>query len=399
MPRHPETLSTALLAATFLWFFLPLPAEAIPVCGDGVCDGNAFPAETSTSCPEDCGGGGGTAGCTLDTCGSCQRPTVGTDLDGDLVPDALEHDLAHEFFPAILLQGASDDRDQAYLYRGKATPYTVDPFVPATASTLCMEAFECLELRFGIPYFRDTGDTFLGISSHHGDSEFFAALVRRTTSWSFARNDVNAWEMIRDFTPAHWGATGDSSRYGAYGHCSPYCRAYDGDPAGCFDQGSYCGWVPGQCFGGGDAQGFPCSFYSDEGSCFFAGGTCQWFGAECHFATNLIVCDTQDPRPRFRFYYAAEGKHGLYHSPWECDNGGFLGADACPHNRYNLRDYKGAKLQNVGQSWSSASFDTTIQYPNNCDLYHVWSGAGFAESTAYRQHFMHSFGWALPDAD
>jgi hypothetical protein len=111
-----------------------------------------------------------------------------------------------------------------------------------------------------------------------------------------------------------------------------------------------------------------------------------------------MVCDGVQPLSSYRTYYASEGKHGLYHSDSECDNGGALDADDCPHNRYNLRSYKGTKLQNVGQSWSHLSFDTTMQAPNNCDLYHVWGGAKFAESTAWSKHLTYNFQWRLPPA-
>lgn len=372
-------------------------AVAIPLCGDGICDSTAFPAETSLTCPDDCGGtGGGTGGCTLDTCGSCQRPAAGTDLDGDGVPDMLEHDLAHKFFPAIRLQGFADDLDEAYLYRGRATPYTVDPFVPSSASTVCMEAYECLEIRYGIAYFKDTGDTIFGITGHPGDSEFFAALVRRTASWSSARGSTTYWQMIRDFTAAHWGSgSGESSRYGAYGHCST-CLTYSYDPIGCHAQGG-CGYVAGQCFGDVDGWGDPCSWSSwSETQCFNAGGTCRWLPPQCYPTDGQIVCDATQPLSSFRTYYASEGKHGLYHSDAECDSGGFWGVDDCPHNQYNLRSHKGTKLQNVGQSWSHLSFDTTIQAPNNCDLHQVWGGAEFGESTPWMSHLTYGFQWRLP---
>lgn len=45
------------------------------------------------------------------------------------MPDRLEHDLAHRFFPAALLQWHGEDRSESYLYRSHATPYTVRPYV------------------------------------------------------------------------------------------------------------------------------------------------------------------------------------------------------------------------------------------------------------------------------
>lgn len=188
------------------------------------------------------------SGCTADFCSSCHRPQSGVDGDGDGVPDQLEYDLAHKFFPTILLQGFDDDLEESYLYHGKAIPFLVQPLGPRS---VCDESMECLEIKYGVAYFNDTGDTIFGISSHRGDSEFYAVLVQRTASWSTAQTSPGSWQMIRDFTAAHWRADkGESSRFGAYGYCAPYCHAYDNDEQSCWANSDYCSWFGGFCSGG-----------------------------------------------------------------------------------------------------------------------------------------------------
>lgn len=356
------------------------------VCGDGLCSNG----ETSSSCSADCGP---PPTCTPDTCSTCSQPAFG-DYDSDAVPDRLEYDLAHKFFPSILLQTFSDDLNQTYLYRNKAIPYTV---TSGPVTGICNESYKCLEIRYGTAYFND-----IGAEGHAGDSELYAALVMRTTSWSGAQGDADQWQLIRDFTAAHWkaGWGSDSSRLGAYGHCSPNCRAWDDDETSChahaFD-GEGCSWMFGWCTGGVGANYQPCSMYGDEGSCYFAGGSCRWIDSRC--SPNAIVCDTSSPRATPPILYASKGKHGLYHSKWECDNGGFMGYDQCPSSSppYDMRSYKGQLLQNVGQISSYASFDITIQYPDNCYPYDVWGGGKFGspKTSSYRDHFTHTFNWSL----
>jgi hypothetical protein len=111
--------------------------------------------------------------CTL---GSCDQPEEGVDLDRDGVPDRLEYDLAHRFFPRIKLQTSSEDLRQSYLFHDRSIPYMVRPLPPVPHSP-CSDAYKCLEIRYGIAYFRDTGDIG-GISSHLGDSEFYAYDMR-----------------------------------------------------------------------------------------------------------------------------------------------------------------------------------------------------------------------------
>src|SRR5262245_21437020 len=94
-----------------------------------------------------CGGDGNT--CT-EACvnGACDRPASGVDKDYDGVPDQLESDLAHRFFPNIWLQTFSD-LETSYLYHHKPLPYMVTPY---RGGASCDAAYECLEIRYGIAY-------------------------------------------------------------------------------------------------------------------------------------------------------------------------------------------------------------------------------------------------------
>ncbi len=329
--------------------------------------------------------------CSSDTCSSCSRPDAVANDDGDGVPDRLEYDLAHKYFPHIMLQHYSTDLHETYLDRGWAIPYTVEP----RTTGVCNEDRECLEIRYGIAYRYDWGDPFWG-GGHLGDSEFYAALVMRTTSWSTASTDVSSWELIRDFTAAHWGVTGDSSEVGAYGDCPPYCHQWDHNETAC-DNEVQCSWFPGLCYGVPSQPWDSCSFYWEDDDCYAAG--CQWEDTAC-FPPSQFECYSTSPVSWERTLYAAEGKHALYHTDSDCDGGGFGGADDCPNNLYDMRLYKGDKLQNIGQHGASDDYDTMIQHPNGCDLYDVWGGAPFGDPgiTAYVDHFLAPLSWSLPDA-
>lgn len=328
--------------------------------------------------------------CLTDTCFNCHRPAAAVDTDADQVPDALEYDLAHLYFPNALLQGFDDDLEESYFWLNRAMPYTVAGY--AAAGTTCDEAFECLELRFGLAYRYDTGDTFLGITSHPGDSEFYGALVRRTAPWSTAQSSPSSWQLIRDFTAAHWGESSDSVQ-GQYGLCGPSsCNGLG--QSQCNANPSYCSWFPGFCSGGVGANYESCGNQPDQESCAFAGGSCRWLPAGCGARLNW-KCYSATAVTGARTIYVAEGKHAAYHTKGECDSGGFFGADACPHNQYNLRSYKRQWLQNVG-STTHPALDATMQHPNFCALYGVWSGARFAESTEYSKHFTIGLGWVVP---
>lgn len=357
------------------------------VCGDGICSRG----EDSSQCSADCGP---PPTCTQDTCTSCGRTVYG-DFDYDSIPDSLEYDLAHKFFPNMLLQTFTDDLNESYLYHGKSIPYVVGS-IPASG-TLCNESFKCLEIRFGTAYFND-----VGAEGHMGDSEFYIALVRRTTSWSSAQSDANQWQLVRDFTAAHWGAPfgADTSRFGAYGHCSPNCRMWDNNQSSCLSQsqsagGRGCTWFGGMCSGGSDAYYQPCSWNSDEGSCYFAGGSCRWIKSQCN--PIAAVCDQTAALTGPPTLWVAQSKHGAFHSKVECDSGGFWDYDSCNNSNppYNLRNYKGQLLQNVGSSTQNASFDTTLQFPNKCSIYHVWSGTDFGSPgvNSWKKVFTTTFKW------
>ncbi|HEX2254178.1 MAG TPA: hypothetical protein VHQ65_12985 [Thermoanaerobaculia bacterium] len=352
------------------------------------CGGRYYDCDSSCPAPTEADRCASTS-CQTDTCWSCSQPALGVDADADAVPDRLEYDLAHQFFPSIKLQGFSDDLANSYLYKGWAIPYTVQPLAP---TSICNETLECLEIRFGIAYDEDTGDG-LGWTSHPGDSEFYAVLVQRTTAWSSASGYAGYWRILRDFTAAHWGDSGDSSRYGAYGSCPPYCGSWDNSESQCNAHSNHCNWFPGLCSGVPSNHYGSCSQYWDEGSCYFAG--CTWYDSSCYNEV-AIGCYSSSPVATYRTLYAAEGKHALYHTDNECENGGYFDADACPYNAYDMRSSKGQKLQNVGSRSNHAGFDTYIQHPDGCKLYYVWGGDRFAGSTEYRKHFMATLTWDLP---
>lgn len=357
------------------------------VCGDGVCSYG----EDSYSCSTDCGP---PPTCTADSCSTCGSAGIN---DNDSIPDQLEYDLAHTFFPAVMLKNVASDLQQEYLYHGKATPFSVEALPP---TGICNEPFKCLEIRYGLAYFQDYGDSIA--SGHLGDSEFYAVLVMRTQSWPIAQGSAAYWQMIRDFTAAHWGTSVDSSRYGAYGNCPPQsCNSWDNFEEECTQHWQLCGWYPGQCYGGVSASYEPCSSFSDEGSCYFAGGNCRWMKSDC-FQRDPVSCYASQPSPTYVTLYASEKKHATYHTDYECDHGGFIwpwgeGEDECPAtNLYSLRSFKGQLLQNVGNRYTPSP-DTTIQFPDNCYLYNVWGNTPFGSSstTPYYQHFTAPLKWGL----
>ncbi|MES1243852.1 MAG: hypothetical protein ABUT39_19760 [Acidobacteriota bacterium] len=361
-------------------------------CGDGICNNS----ETLGSCAADCSGPPPPPTCQPETCGTCNRPGFGADGDSDSVPDQLEYDLAHAFFPSVMLKDVESDLQQAYLHRGNAIPYTVEAIPP---SGICSEAYQCLEIRYGLAYIRDYGDSIA--AGHLGDSEFYAVLVMRNQSWPIAQSSSGSWQMIRDFTAAHWGESGaDSSVYGAYSSCPANCHAWDNSEEGCHQRAA-CGWYPGQCYGGASASYEPCSSYGDEGSCYFAGGSCHWSKSSC-FQSQPATCYSSQPMSGYATLYASEKKHALYHSDWECDHGGVKypwgeGEDECPNtNLYSLRTFKGELLQNVGSRYQPSA-DRIIQHPDMCSLYDVWVDQPFGGSnvTSYYKHFTRTLSWSL----
>jgi len=370
----------------------PLYFQNHPLCSpNSTCNGLHYTCNANCPAPTEAD----RFTCTVDTCGSCYRPSSVENADVDGIPDQLEYDLAYKYFPNVLLQHLDTDLLQTYVYSSKSIPYTVEPYGPAG---ICNESLKCLQIKVGLAYFNDTGDPTWG-GGHPGDSEFYAVLVMRTTSWSNAQYTADNWQMIRDFTAAHWRTDTDSSMYGEYGSCPPPCGQWDNDEQACHAAGR-CIWFPGLCIGGAGADYQPCSYHSDEGSCFFAGGSCQWIDSDCGVRSDTR-CYSSLPRTARWTGYAAEGKHGLYHTDSECDGGGvcvpFFGcSDECPNNTYNMRDYISGLLQNVGNCTNHGSFDTTIQDPDNCRLYNVWGGTSFGESTAYQSHLCYSLSWDVP---
>lgn len=95
MKRHPlyALLLGLLLAAGFLAFGAG-QAEAIDICGNGICASTAIPPETCANCPADCGPCGycGNGTCDLDeTCSTCATDCGICDADGDGVPDSSDN--------------------------------------------------------------------------------------------------------------------------------------------------------------------------------------------------------------------------------------------------------------------------------------------------------------------
>jgi hypothetical protein len=407
MPRFLRLASAPLVCLVVIFFLLQgKPLQGVYVCGDGVCspgerfcpedcgsvcgDGICDSSESNSSCPTDCSP---PPSCFVDTCTSCYRPSAGFDSDTDGIPDSLEYDLAHHFYPAALLQNSNVDFWVSYFYNNKATAYTVTPIPPYG---ICNEVNKCLELRFAIPFLQDFGDQ--GFGGHLGDSEFYAAVVMRSTDWPTAQGDASQWQLIRDFTPAHEGTLADSSMKAAYGYCAAVsCSRWDNDDIGCSQHyGAGCVRMPGQCLGGsgGPPNYFPCSFFSDQGSCVFSGGNCSWHPQRC---LDTVFCYGSSPLAAYNTIHIAEKTHGLYHSDAECDAGNF-GFEDCPDfYLVNLRDYKGLLLQNVGNASNNSSFDTVMQHPDLCSAYSVWGSAPFGDSgsTAYKIHFTEGLAWGL----
>ena len=135
-----------------------------------------------------------------DICTKCQAPSnYGEDVDKDAIPDLLEFDLAHKFFPDIKLQSFSHDLIQSYVYLGFAIPFTVGELKIGE----CQQDYECLVLKIGITFFYDAGSV-LGLGNHVGDAEMYMAILKRITPWEIAKYDINEWRLIQDFTTAHW---------------------------------------------------------------------------------------------------------------------------------------------------------------------------------------------------
>lgn len=357
------------------------------VCGDGLCSYGEDPGYCPGDCPPP-------PPCSPDSCTSCSQPSFG-DADNDGVPDALEYELAHRFFPTIFLQNGPDI-EVSYLHRGLSIPYTVQPLT----SGMCNEVGECLEIRYGIAYDYDFGDNVWVIRElfsppHVGDSEFYAVLVQRTAPWAVAATDSLTWQLIRDFTAAHWGEITDSSRMVSYGYCPPECSGFN-EPT-CRSR-SQCSWFSGFCTGQSSQLGVFCGDQWGAEACQSVG--CRWLAPQCG-NQGEVHCYSTSPRTAHNVLYASERKHGLYHSDGECDSGAW-GADECPSNIFDMRQDKAGKLQNIGgpgaQDHPASAFDLDIQSPDLCYRYLVWGGAKFGAATEYSKHFTVGINWNLPSA-
>ena len=250
-----------------------------------------------------------------DKCTNCLAPKKDVDLDRDSVPDLLEYNLAHKFFPKVMLYGKKYDLEQAYLYKNYSSPFIVREI----RGGQCKSKNQCLELRIGITFLYDAGDNkdYANWLGHIGDSEMYTAVVKRTESWEQSKNNANKWEMIRDFSSAHWGTVSDTSVMKSY-------------PTG--------------------------------------------------------------RRERVTLH-AAEMKHALYHSRKACERGvGYQ--DSCPGKSYDLSQYKGRKLQNIGDQNQHARMDTTIEHPV-CGVHHVWSNKKFGEDSKTSDYFNKKISYKL----
>ncbi|MCK4743618.1 MAG: hypothetical protein KAT25_07340 [Sulfuriflexus sp.] len=152
-----------------------------------------------------------------DTCINCNPPVRNDDKDRDGISDLLEYNLAHKFFPNVMVYGDKYDLEQSYLKNGYSTPYIVKEIGGGQCGNV--DEKKCLEIRLGITFAMDAGDDISGgWGAHIGDSEMYMAVVKRKGSWAQARNNANQWQIIRDFTSAHWGKGGafDSSKMEVY---------------------------------------------------------------------------------------------------------------------------------------------------------------------------------------
>jgi len=263
------------------------------------------------------------------------------DDDRDLLPDALELDLARFYFPILNLHCGKyeglpyADRRQLYGlevpgYTDSSNgriPFVAHPYNPGNGN--CNELFQCLEIRYGIAWNWDLGDDFFG-GAHRGDSETYAILVARKdtdgsdwgVSWGQAQNSAGSWRLIKEFMSAHWTATGDSSSFRSHGN----------------------------------------------------GGTTSYQRVWC-----------------------AEGKHAMYPTQNACNNGGWADIDDCSDNRCDIVTEVFLKVQNIGElgTW----LDPDIPYPGASKTtppsgtYNVWGGSKFGDATDYRSHLTRPLTW------
>jgi hypothetical protein len=322
-------------------------------CGNGVCDGSETTANCEKDCPECATGGTDPNGCGY----SCTKPAAGEDRDADLVPDQLEYLLAHKFFPNMWASWPVSDKNQFYANDPATTtiPYSARLLGQFTTVGPCASAKDlCIQITYGMAYHNDCGDNpgngCGGLSSHLGDSEFYIAVVKRTTDWATAKTRPGGWQLIVDFTSAHFGTdspfpfcSSDSSVLGRYG----------GIPKSCF---STYGYDATRCLQDGDCQ---MNFMSTP---------------HCENRCSPPSAVGSAPLASRATLYISEGKHANYHSLTACENGAFCGFDACPNHNINLRNGKKCHtLQNVGNPNNFAAFRHTIHRPGTAlEDYDIW---------------------------
>jgi hypothetical protein len=231
----------------------------------------------------------------------------------------------------------------------------------------------CIQIVYGMAYHFDCGafpgGGCSGADWHLGDSEFYIALAKRNSAWSTAKTHPADWQLIGDFTSAHFGTSGgicpaessDAARYGV--------NAKD-----CF---TLYGYNYSACLADTDCKMNYMSTPHCENNCFSIG-----LGARSSYTT----------------IYVSQGKHGMYHSVSACSGGGCAGTDSCNANSgIDLRTGKTCfNLQNVGNSNASTAFKRTIRTPNtSVDDYNVWGGTKFGDASPYLRPFNSTVAWCM----
>lgn len=346
------------------------PGKLVCTCGNGICDGSETTANCEEDCPECATGGTDPYGCGY----SCTKPAAGEDRDNDLIPDQLEYLLAHKFFPDMMASWTVPDRDQFYANPGTTIPYSARFLASLTKFGPCSPAKMCIQIIYGMAYKWDCGDdpsptACDGVGGHLGDSEFYIAVLKRTTDWTTAKTRPSAWQLIADFTSAHFGT--DSP--------VPFCGA-DSSVLGRY------GGVPKSCF----------STYGYDATACLADGDCQMNYMSTPHCENKCVPPLavgSAPRATRTTLYVSEGKHANYHSLSACENGAFCGFDSCPNHNIDLRAGKKCyTLQNVGNSGAADDpFKHTIYNPRTkANDYNIWYESDdnrFGNASAYYKPF------------
>jgi hypothetical protein len=350
-------------------------AKVACTCGNGVCDG----AENSKNCYKDCPECVN-PGTSATSCGySCNKPAATEDRDADGIPDQLEYLLAHKFFPDLKAVYPVSDQQQFYL-RGPSinstVPYSAHfPRIAFKTGPCSASRDACIEIIYGMAYHFDCGawpnNTCSGLNAHLGDSEFYIVVARRTTAWTTAKTRPVDWQLIGDFTSAHYlGDSGlcsaDSSAIVRYGIPGKDCRSVYGSDAA-------------RCTADWECRMNYMSTPHCENVCS------SWPGSA--LATSRATI------------YVSQGKHAMYHSVSSCESGACLNSDHCNANTgIDLRSGKTCfNLQNVGNSSANTAFRQVIRKPNTLsDTYNVWTEeAKFGAASPYKRPFGSVVGWCM----